>query len=55
MMFRPLYLTMVQLFGWLAGWLAWLSRSDATETAELLILRHATPAARVGADQLLSR
>jgi hypothetical protein len=36
MMFRLLYLAMVQVF----GWLAWLSRSDAARTAELLVLRH---------------
>jgi putative transposase len=36
MMFRLLYLTMVQVF----GWLAWLSRSDAARTVELLVLRH---------------
>ena len=33
---RMLYLAMVQVF----GWLAWLARSDAAKTAELLILRH---------------
>src|SRR3977135_1045697 len=31
-----LYLAMVQVF----GWLAWLARSDAAKTAELLVLRH---------------
>src|SRR3981189_1730506 len=31
-----LYLGMVQVF----GWLAWLVRSDAAKTAELLVLRH---------------
>jgi transposase InsO family protein len=36
MVFRLLYLIMVQVF----GWLAWLSRSDAAKTAELLVLRH---------------
>jgi putative transposase len=36
MMFRLLYLAMVQVF----GWLAWMSRSDAAKTAELLVLRH---------------
>jgi nicotinamide riboside transporter PnuC len=35
MVFRLLYLIMVQVF----GWLAWLSRSDAAKTAELLVLR----------------
>jgi hypothetical protein len=33
---RMLYLAMVQVF----GWLAWLARSDAAKTAELLVLRH---------------
>ena len=32
---RMLYLAMVQVF----GWLAWLARSDAAKTAELLVLR----------------
>jgi putative transposase len=36
MVFRVLYLAMVQVF----GWLAWLPRSDAAKTAELLVLRH---------------
>jgi hypothetical protein len=36
MVFPVLYLAMVQVF----GWLAWLSRSDAAKTAELLVLRH---------------
>jgi putative transposase len=36
MAFRLLYLTMMQVF----GWLAWLSRSDAARTVELLVLRH---------------
>jgi hypothetical protein len=36
MVFRLLYLAMMQVF----GWLAWLSRSDAAKTAELLVLRH---------------
>jgi putative transposase len=36
MVFRVLYLAMVQVF----GWLAWMSRSDAAKTAELLVLRH---------------
>jgi putative transposase len=36
MVFRLLYLVMVQVF----VWLAWLSRSDAAKTAELLVLRH---------------
>jgi hypothetical protein len=36
MVFRVLYLAMVQVF----GWLAWMSRSDAVKTAELLVLRH---------------
>jgi hypothetical protein len=36
MVFRLLYLAMVQVL----GWLAWLSRSDAARTAELLVLRH---------------
>lgn len=36
MVFRLLYLIMVQVF----AWLAWLSRSDAAKTAELLVLRH---------------
>jgi putative transposase len=36
MVFRLLYLAMVQVF----GWLSWLSRSDAAKTAELLVLRH---------------
>jgi transposase InsO family protein len=36
MVFRLLYLIMVQVF----GWLAWLSRSDTAKTAELLVLRH---------------
>ena len=31
-----MYLAMVQVF----GWLAWLARSDAAKTAELLVLRH---------------
>jgi putative transposase len=31
-----LYMAMVQVF----GWLAWLVRSDAAKTAELLVLRH---------------
>src|ERR1700738_702740 len=31
-----LYLAMVQV----CGWLAWLARSDAAKTAELLVLRH---------------
>ena len=31
-----LYLAMVQVF----EWLAWLARSDAAKTAELLVLRH---------------
>ena len=31
-----LYLAMVQVF----GWLAWIGRSDAAKTAELLVLRH---------------
>jgi len=33
---RMLYLAMVQVF----GWLAWLARSDAAKTAELLVVRH---------------
>jgi hypothetical protein len=33
---RMLYLAMVQVF----GWLAWLARSDAAKTTELLVLRH---------------
>src|SRR3984893_8507142 len=33
---RMLYLAMVQVF----RWLAWLARSDAVKTAELLVLRH---------------
>jgi hypothetical protein len=33
MVFRLLYLAIVQVF----GWLAWLSRSDAAKTAELLV------------------
>src|SRR5258706_12741085 len=36
MVFRLLYLIMVQVF----GWLGWLARSDAARTAELLALRH---------------
>jgi hypothetical protein len=36
MWIRMLYLAMVQVF----GWLAWLARSDAAKTAELLVLRH---------------
>jgi len=36
MVVRMLYLAMVQVF----GWLAWLARSDAAKTAELLVLRH---------------
>jgi transposase InsO family protein len=36
MVFRLLYLIMRQVF----GWLAWLARSDAAKTAELLVLRH---------------
>jgi hypothetical protein len=36
MVFRLVYLAMIQVF----GWLAWLSRSDAAKTAELLVLRH---------------
>lgn len=36
MMVRMLYLAMVQAF----YWLAWLARSDAAKTAELLVLRH---------------
>jgi hypothetical protein len=31
-----LHLAMVQVF----GWLAWLARSDAAKTAEMLVLRH---------------
>jgi putative transposase len=34
--FRLLYLALVQVF----GWLVWLARSDAEKTAELLVLRH---------------
>jgi transposase InsO family protein len=36
MVVRLLYLAMVQVF----GWLAWLARSDAEKTVELLVLRH---------------
>jgi hypothetical protein len=36
MVVRMLYLAIVQVF----GWLAWLARSDAAKTAELLVLRH---------------
>ncbi|MEN3616040.1 transposase [Plantactinospora sp. ZYX-F-223] len=36
MVVRMLYLAMIQVF----GWLAWLARSDAAKTAELLVLRH---------------
>src|SRR5439155_10677540 len=36
MVVRMLYLAMVQVF----EWLAWLARSDAAKTAELLVLRH---------------
>jgi hypothetical protein len=36
MVFRLLYLAMMQVF----GWLAWLSRGDAARTVELLVLRH---------------
>ena len=36
MVFRLLYLAMVRVL----GWLAWLSRSDAAKTAELLVPRH---------------
>ncbi|MGI5153071.1 helix-turn-helix domain-containing protein [Plantactinospora sp. CA-294935] len=36
MVVRMLYLAMIQVF----GWLAWLVRSDAAKTAELLVLRH---------------
>src|SRR6266536_1789355 len=36
MVVRMVYLAMIQVF----GWLAWLARSDAAKTAELLVLRH---------------
>ncbi|WP_432990894.1 hypothetical protein [Dactylosporangium sp. CA-233914] len=36
MVFRLLYLIMVQVF----DWLVWLSRSDAVKTAELFVLRY---------------
>ena len=36
MVFRLLYLIMVQVF----GWLVWLSCSDAARTVELLVLRY---------------
>jgi putative transposase len=44
MVFRLLYLIMVQVF----GWVAWLSRSDAAKTAELLVLWHEVAVLRGG-------
>ena len=36
MLFRPLYLLIVRVF----GWLALLARSDASKDVEILVLRH---------------